>query len=166
MWNTLVIWTHVVGAIGALSTGGLALFAFPNGSGKHRLLGKLYLVSWGLLAVGGILIGMCRPGISVFEVLNTLGIVSTVIAYNYVLRRKKLGRIWLRQHYQWMLTSLTFVVVATINQMLPRIGISYPIWVFYLMVVIPIPINALLTRMFDRRYGFARPKPQIPVQTS
>ena len=157
----LIVALHVIGATGALATGFLALLAFPNGSARHRILGKFYLACWVTLAISGLIVGMRRPGVSVFEVLTWLGMSCTLYAYSFVLRRKALGRTWLRHHYQWMLGSLTFIVVATINQLLPRIGIEYPMWVFYLMVAVPAPINIWATRAFDRRYGFAKPAAEV-----
>lgn len=153
MWYALVITVHVVGAVGALTTGTLA-FTVQNNALRHRLLGKLYLVSWLMLGSAGVIIGSWHPGITVFEVLNALGLASTVYAYSFVVRRKQLGRTWLRGHYRWMLTSLAFVVVATINQVLPRMGIEYPIWVFYLLVAAPVPLNIVLVRRLDQRYRF------------
>lgn len=155
MLHTLVVITHVVGACGALIAGFLAL-NIPNGTSIHRFIGKIYLVMWFLLFSSGVLIGLERPGISIFEVLNILGAGTVIVAYSAVLFRKQLGRIWLRRHYNWMVSSLAFLVIATINQMLPRLGITYPMWAFILMVASPSFIIPLYIRRLDRRYGFSK----------
>ncbi len=155
MLHTLVVITHVVGACGALATGFWALNV-PNGTPMHRLLGKLYLLGWALLAGSGVIIGWGRPGMSVFEVLNILGFGTVCVAYSAVLFRKRIGRSWMRRHYSWMLNSLAFLVIATINQMLPRLGVEYPIWVFLLMVASPSLVIPWYVRRLDRRYGFEK----------
>jgi uncharacterized membrane protein len=157
----MVVVTHVVGACGALLTGFWALNV-PNGTPRHRLLGKLYLVMWFLLASAGVAIGWGRPGISVFEILNLLGAVCVAVAYGAVVVRRQLGRMWLHHHYNYMVSSLAFLVIATINQVLPRLGITYPIWVFFLMVASPSLVIPWYIRRLDRRYGFQKK----PVHTS
>lgn len=111
---------------------------------------------WVLLAGGGTAIGWGNSGITVFEVLNVLGFGTVCIAYGAVLFRR-LGRTWLRVHYNWTVNSLAFLVIATINQVLPRLGIEYPIWVFVLMVASPSLVIPLYVRRLDRRYGVAKP---------
>lgn len=155
MFHTIVVALHVIGAIGALITGSLAL-VFPNGTRTHRMLGKLYLVMWATLAICGFIIGWGRPGISAFEVATVFGVLSTVYAYAMVLFRKRIGRSWLQRHYGWMLGSMAALVVATVNQILPRLGLEYPIWVFILMAVSPTFILPFFQRRLDRRYGFAK----------
>ncbi|HEY0737273.1 MAG TPA: hypothetical protein VGD69_20310 [Herpetosiphonaceae bacterium] len=154
MLHTVVVALHVIGAIGALITGSLA-FVFPNGTRTHRMLGKLYLVMWATLAICGFIIGWGRPGISIFEAATALGVYNTVYAYAMVLFRRRIGRTWLKRHYGGMLGSMAALVVATVNQILPRLGLEYPIWVFVLMVASPVLIIPLVQRRLDRRYGFA-----------
>ncbi|HEY0607983.1 MAG TPA: hypothetical protein VGD58_34040 [Herpetosiphonaceae bacterium] len=154
MLHTVVVALHVIGAIGALITGSLA-FVFPNGTRTHRMLGKLYLVMWATLAICGFIIGWGRPGISIFEAATVLGVYNTVYAYAMVLFRRRIGRTWLKRHYGGMLGSMAALVVATVNQILPRLGLEYPIWVFVLMMLSPFVIIPLFQRRLDRRYGFA-----------
>jgi hypothetical protein len=54
-----------------------------------------------------------------------------------------------------MLSSLAALIVATVNQVLPRLGIEYPIWVFIAMCAAPAVILPYFQRRLDRRYGFA-----------
>lgn len=165
MLHTLVVITHIIGACGALVTGFWA-FNAPNGTPLHRLLGKLYLLGWVLLAGSGAVIGWGRPGISVFEVLNMLGFGTVCVAYGAVLFRKRIGRMWKRHHYSWMLSSLAFLVIATINQVLPRFGMTYPWWIFLLMVASPSLVIPLYLRRLDRRYGYAKNTPSPAVSPS
>jgi uncharacterized membrane protein len=157
MFHTTLVVTHIVGAVGALITGFWALNA-PNGTPRHRRLGKTYLLMWALLAGAGLIIGLGRPGITIFEVLNVLGFGTVAMAYRAVLLRKRIGHAWLQKHYKWMVNSLAFLVIATINQVLPRMGIEYPIWVFLLMVASPSLIIPFYVRRLDRRYGFVEPR--------
>lgn len=151
----LLVTLHITGAIGGLITGTLA-FVYPNGTPKHRIIGKTYLAMWVLIAVTGFIFGMedLRP--SPFEIATAFSIFCVVKAYMAIVRRKKLGRIWLKQHYGWMLGSMAGLVIATVNQVLPRLGITYPIWVFIAMAVSPAFILPLIQRRLDRRYGFAK----------
>ncbi len=153
MLHIIVVPLHIVGALVALVAGFLAL-RFPNGTPRHRFIGKLYLISWATLAASGVVIGARRPQLSVFEILNILGFASVLIAYGAVLARKKLGRVWLSHHYNWMLTSMAFLCVATVNQVIMRLGITYPLWVFFLMVAAPTPIISWYVRRLDKRYKF------------
>lgn len=154
MLHTVVVALHVTGAIGALIIGTLA-FVFPNGTRTHRLIGKLYLVMWATLAICGFILGWARPGISIFEAATMLGVYNTVYAYAMVLLRRRIGRTWLKRHYGGMLGSMAALIVATVNQILPRLGLQYPIWVFVLMVAAPVVIIPFVQRRLDRRYGFA-----------
>jgi uncharacterized membrane protein len=158
MAHTLIVSLHIVGAVGALIAGTLA-FIFPNGTRVHRWIGKIYLLMWATLAICGYIIGWGRPGISIFEVATAFGVLATVYAYAMVLFRKRIGRSWLQRHYSWMLSSMAALVVATVNQMLPRLGLQYPIWVFILMCLSPSVILPLFQRRLDRRYGFAKARP-------
>lgn len=156
MLHTTILIIHIIGACGALISGFWALNVQHN-TRMHRLLGKVYLAMWVLLAGGGTAIGWGNPDITIFEVLNVLGVGTVCIAYGAVLFRRRLGRSWLRIHYNWTVSSLAFLVIATINQVLPRVGIEYPIWVFIIMVASPSLVIPLYVRRLDRRYGFAKP---------
>lgn len=136
MVHNLVVMMHVGGAIGAIFAGFLAL-SFPNGTRRHRLMGKTYLVMWVMLFTGGVILGLYRPGVSPFEILNWVSMGFVVRAYLAVLMRKRIGKTWLRTHYNAMLVSLAALVVATLNQLLQRMGISYPFWVFIAMCASP-----------------------------
>lgn len=168
MFHTVVVALHVIGAIGALVVGSLA-FVFPNGTRSHRIIGKLYLVMWATLAICGFIIGWRRPGISIFEAATVFGVLATAYAYAVVLFRRRIGRSWLQRHYSWMLGSMAALVVATVNQILPRLGMEYPIWVFVLMCASPTFILPLFQRRLDRRYGFAKiaaPRTDTAEQTA
>ena len=163
MAHTILVILHVSGAISALIAGFLA-FIYPNGTRAHRLIGKIYLVSWAALAVAGYGLGADDLSISIFEVALTFGVFSTGYAYAIVLMRKRIGRAWLPRHYNWMMSSMSALLIATANQVLPRLGLHYPIWVFVLMCFSPALIIPFYRRRLDRRYGFAKqPKPQ-PAQ--
>jgi uncharacterized membrane protein len=163
MLHTLILVIHITGACGALVTGFLAL-NISNGTRTHRLLGKLYLVMWLLLTGAGAVLGSDDGGISVFEILNLLGVTCVAIAYSAVLFRRRIGPRWLRHHYNWMVSSLAFLVIATINQVLPRLGITYPMWVFVLMVASPSLVIPWYIRRLDRRYGFAKAPERAAVR--
>lgn len=164
MVHTLVVMMHVGGAIGALISGFLAL-RFPNGTRRHRFMGKIYLVMWVMLFIGGIIIGLGRPGISPFEVINWVSMAFVVRAYVAVLMRKRIGKTWLRTHYNAMLVSFASVVVATLNQLLQRTGVSYPLWVSIVLFASPSFVLPWYVRVLDRRYGFAKvpAAPSLPV---
>lgn len=164
MHTTLVV-SHIAGALVALLTGSLA-FIYPNGTRTHRLLGKLYLAGWVVLAIPGYILGADDGRISIFEVAQTFGVFSTAYAYALVLRRKRIGRTWLPRHYNWMMSSMAGLIIATANQVLPRIGLEYPIWVFVLLCCTPTFIIPFFQRRLDRRYGFAKqPKSQQQAAT-
>lgn len=160
MIGMLVVVVHIIGGIGALSTGFLAL-RFPNGTLLHRRLGKAYLAAWGALFVTGIIIGGRRPGVSVFDILNMLGFGAVLLGYSLVLFRRRLGQWWLSLHYNCMITSLSFVVVATANQLLPRLGITYPWWGVIVLGVLPFFVIPPYIARLNQRYT----RQKAPVQT-
>lgn len=162
MLHTIIVVAHVVGAVGALVAGILA-FTFRKGTPRHRLIGKTYLIMWGIIALTGFMLGADLTP-SVFEIATAYGVFSTGMAYWVVLKRKQIGPTWLPKHYGWMLGSMAALIVATINQVLPRMGIEYPIWVFVLLAVSPAFIIPLIQRRLDRRYGFAKPTAQAGAQ--
>ncbi len=153
MLHTIIVVAHVVSAVGALIAGFLA-FMFTKGTQRHRLIGKTYLAMWVVLATTGYALGADRT-ISVFEIATGYGVFSTAMAYWVVLKRKQIGPRWMAKHYGWMLGSMAALVIATINQVLPRMGIEYPIWVFVALAVLPAFIIPFIQRHLDRRYGFA-----------
>ena len=156
--RTVLLSLHIAGAVVALVCGMLALIE-QNGTAKHRLAGKLYVIGWSVLFLGGVGLGFLRAGISPFDVLNVLGMFFVVRSYSHIVRRARLGRIWLRRHYSDMLTSMAFLVVATTNQILLRsLGELYPWWGVIVLSILPTPVLIFAMRKFDRRYGFAKPK--------
>jgi hypothetical protein len=148
----IVLVLHIIGAVGALVTGFLAL-NIPNGTPRHRLIGKAYLVLWLLVFINGGIIGYWHRHLTVFQLLNTLGMSMVALAYGTIIFRKRIGSTWLHKHYTYMVTSMAFLVVATVNQVLPRLGWNYPLWVFLLMVASPAFVLPLYVRRLDRRYG-------------
>lgn len=142
---------------GALITGALAL-TFPNGTPRHRIIGKAYLAAWLVLAPCGLMLGLRRPGISAFEVLTWLGLAQVAYAYGVIFFRKRIGRTWVQKHYSGMVGSMAGLVVATVNQVLPQLGVEYPLWVFLLMAASPFLWVPFVIRWLDRRHGFAPAK--------
>lgn len=143
---------HIMGAVLALGTG-LAAYRWPNGTTTHRWIGKGYLLGWVTLFSTGIVIS--RAGVSAPDVLNGLGMVSASFAYSVIFFRKRLGRRWLRLHYQWMTQSYAFVCVATLNQIIARLGVNVTVWIFAAEVSLPFFILPYVGRKLDQRYGFA-----------
>ncbi len=146
---------HIIGAVVALGTG-LAAYRWPNGTQTHRWIGKAYLLGWVTLFSTGIIIS--RQGVTAPDVLNGLGMASAAFAYGVIFWRKRLGRRWLRLHYQWMSQSYAFVCVATLNQLIARMGVEITFWIFALEVSLPFLILPYVGKKLDQRYGFA-PKP-------
>ncbi|WP_110514127.1 DUF2306 domain-containing protein [Herpetosiphon llansteffanensis] len=148
---------HIIGALVALGTG-LAAYRWQNGTNIHRWIGKGYLLGWVTLFSTGIIIS--RQGITAPDVLNGLGMASASFAYGVIFLRKRLGRRWLRLHYQWMSQSYAFVCVATLNQLIARMGIEINFWIFAAEVSLPFFILPYVGKKLDQRYGFAsKPKP-------
>lgn len=152
MLHTSIVTIHVVGAVAALISGVLAV-RFPNGTPRHRGMGKLYVTAWVVFGTTGIYLGAQRPGISPFEVLNVAGALFAGMGIYSIRARKRLGTAWKRLHYRSMLISYAFVAVATLNQILIRLGFEYPLWVFFLIAVLPFPVLIPLRRRLDARYA-------------
>ena len=160
MLHTIIVVAHVVSAVGALVAGLLA-FTFTKGTPRHRLIGKTYVAMWVGIAVTGYTLGADLT-ISVFEIATAFGVFSTAKAYWVVLKRKQIGPHWMAKHYEWILSSMAALVVATINQVVPRMGIEYPIWVFVALAISPAFIIPFIQRRLDRRYGFAKSTTREP----
>jgi uncharacterized membrane protein len=162
MLHTIIVFAHVISAVGALIAGCLA-FTLTKGTQRHRVIGKTYVAMWLIIALTGYTLGADRT-ISVFEVATAFGVFSTAKAYWVVRKRKQIGPRWMAKHYEWMLSSMAALVVATINQVLPRMGIEYPTWVFVALAISPALIFPFIQRRLDRRYGFAKPSAQTEAQ--
>lgn len=163
MVGSLVVFVHIGGAVGALLTGFFAL-RFPNGTRRHRQLGKAYVAAWSSLFISGVIIGARHPGISVFDVLNILGFSFVLLGYGLVLFRRRLGHRWLSLHYNCMITSLAFIVVATANQLLPRLGITYPWWSLIILSSLPFFVIPPYIAWLNQRYP--QQKPHVRTQIS
>ncbi|MBB6098687.1 putative membrane protein [Deinobacterium chartae] len=150
--HLVLLLLHVGGAVAALVAAASALRAQP-GSLTHRRAGRVYVISWVILTVAGFILGAADPDISSFEVLNALGMACVVIAMTAIWFKRRLGRAWLKTHYGWMLNSTAFLVIATLNQVLPRVGLSYPDWVFWLMVAAPFFVLPGVIARYDARYS-------------
>ncbi|SMB85512.1 DUF2306 domain-containing protein [Deinococcus hopiensis] len=146
-----VVGLHILGAVLALVTGGLAL-VYSNGSPAHRLVGKLYLLGWVLLAGLGYVIDAWTPGLSVFSGFNTLGLFLVGGAFYAVRHRQRIGRNWLRRHMLWMITSWVLAWIAMLVQMLPRFGVPATSSVFYLVIQLPATLGAFLMLRLLQRY--------------
>lgn len=156
MTHTLLVIIHIAGALSALVSGFVAL-TFQNGVAAHRVAGKVYLLGWTALALAGALLGLRRPGLTAFEVLNAVGYAMVLYAYAQVIFRRRIGRIWLLRHFNWMLGSMAALVVATLNQLLTNasdaLRFPYPFWLFWLMVIAPAFVLPRVGRRLAQRYG-------------
>ena len=156
LYGTLVA-THITGALGALITGFLAITLQAN-TPTHRIVGKWYLAMWMLLFVGGLGIAIHARQFSAFQVLNWLGLGFALRAYYIVLRRKSIGRQWLRKHYVNMLTSLAFVCIASIYFVIRR-TMPELWWTIIPLSIAPQFIIPVYVRKLDQRYGFGKTQP-------
>ncbi len=151
---TLLVVVHIAAATVALVAGPCAV-QYPNGTPIHRRIGRAYVGGWLAFASTGAFLGAQRPGVSPFEVLNALGATFVVLGLLPLWRRERFGRRWRQYHYRAMLISVAFVVVASVNQVLMRLGFEYPWWAFGLLTLSPFLVLPLLRRRLDRRYGFS-----------
>lgn len=157
MHDTIVI-IHVLAAILAVGAGPLAV-RFPNGTPRHRTLGRLYVAAWVVFGTTGLYLGGIRPGISPFEILTVLGAGFVGVALYVLWRRQRIGPSWKRHHYRAMLISYAFVAIATLNQVLIHAGLEYPLWVFGLIALLPFAVLPRIRRRLDQQYA-------VPVQTN
>ena len=162
MYQTVVVLTHAASAASAIIAGVLAL-TYPNGTPRHHLFGKLYLLCWSLLVIGGAIIGSWHPGFSIFQLINLLGFISVLIAYSIILARERIGPTWLHHHYNWMVTSMAFLVVGTIHVLLRHAFGWVPDWLFVAMVAAAAPTTSWYVRRLDRRYGYPKRRPARPA---
>lgn len=146
---------HVVSAIAGLALG-VAALRFPNGTPRHRAIGKGYLIAWAGIGVSGFVLGADSPSVSPFEILTAIGLLFVVLAYGAVLFRRQIGRKWFRYHYLWMTTSLAALIVTAINQTLLQTIGEYPQWLFWAIVLSPFAYMPTLHRRLDQRYKFGQ----------
>lgn len=146
---------HVVTAVAGLVLGFAAL-RFPNGTPRHRRIGRAYLLAWAGIGTSGFILGADSPVISPFEVLTVVGLVTVAVAYGAVLLRRRIGRNWMRYHYSWMTASLAALIVTSVNQTLLQTVGAYPRVIFWALVLSPFLFMPRLHRRLDRQYGFAR----------
>lgn len=134
---------HVAAACVALALG-IAAVRNRGTRRTHRMLGLGYVACWALIGATGLVLGARRPGLSVFEVLNLVGVVLVAAGWSIPAvapLRRRLGAEWRRTHLRLMVSSLAFPVVAGVNQLVAgatdALGVPYPSWVFYLLVAAP-----------------------------
>lgn len=149
--HTIIVWIHIAAAVGALLAGPLAI-RFPNGSPRHRIIGRGYVSSWLIFGTTGLYLGMLHPGISPFEVLTVIGAMFVGYGLYVLWRRRTVGPQWKRTHYRAMLISYAFVAVATTNQVLLHAGLEYSLWVFGLISLLPFAVLPSIRRRLDRVY--------------
>jgi hypothetical protein len=150
----VIVTAHVVGAVSALIAN-LVVLGVRTGSRPHRMAGKVYLFSWAVLALSGALIGLRRPGISAFEVLNAIGFGCALYAYLVVVFRRRIGPSWQKRHINGMLSSMAGLWVATTNQVLIRTAVAleipYPFWFFVLLCLLPFVVLPRIERWMTQR---------------
>lgn len=147
--------THIVSALSGLLLGAAALRE-PNGTTRHRQIGKLYLLAWTGIASTGFALGADTPSISAFEVLTVVGVTFVAGAYAAVRFRRHIGSRWLRLHYTWMTASLAALVVTGLNQLLLLAVPDYPRWLFWTLMISPFVVLPPAHARLDRRFGARR----------
>jgi hypothetical protein len=148
----MIVQAHVLAAILALLTG-IGALVFPNGTKTHKRLGIGYLAAWALVGGTGIFFVARPPHVRAFGVCLGLGVICTAIAWTFVLFRKRIGKSWLRGHYLFMLCSLAALLGPSTNQLLWNLGLEYPKWVFYALVVAPWAVVPFGKRWLDARFA-------------
>ncbi len=143
---------HVVSALGALALG-VAAVREPNGTPRHRAIGKAYLLAWTGIAASGFALGADTAAISAFEVLTCVGIALVGGAWAAVRWRRRLGPGWLRVHYVLMTASLAALVVTGLNQVLLLARPDYPRWQFWMLMLAPFAVLPPLHARLDRRFA-------------
>jgi hypothetical protein len=156
---------HLLAACLALAVG-IAAIRVRASRRTHRRLGLAYVACWAVIGTTGWVLGARRPGLSVFEVLNLIGVVLVVAGWSIPALapvRRRLGAGWRGPHLRLMLGSLAFPVIAGVNQLLGgaarALDVPYPMWAFYLLVAAPFVV---LPRV-GRRLAAARPAPPSPT---
>ena len=148
---------HVVSALGGLLVG-VAAVREPNGTPRHRALGKTYLLAWGGIAGTGFALGADTPSLSAFEFLTVVGLGLVAGAYVAVRWRRRIGSGWLRWHYVLMTASLAALVVTGLNQLILLAMPAYPRWLFWMLMATPFAVLPPLHARLDRRFlSGARP---------
>jgi hypothetical protein len=139
----MLLVVHVAAACVALALG-VAAIRLRAGRRTHRRLGLAYVACWAVIGATGWVLGVQRPGLSVFEVLNLVGVVLVAAGWSIPALapvRRRLGPGWRGPHLRLMLGSLAFPVIAGVNQLLGgaarALDVPYPMWAFYLLVAAP-----------------------------
>ena len=147
----LLVLAHVLVAVAALGLG-IAALRFPNGTPRHRAIGKAYLLAWLGIGATGFALGADTPAISAFELLTAVGVGCVLVAYAAVRFRRRIGPRWLRWHYVWMTVSLAALVVTAVNQIVLQTWGDYPRWLFWVLVLSPFVVLPPVHRRLDQRF--------------
>ncbi len=147
----MLVAAHVLIALCGLGLGWAAL-RFPNGTPRHRAIGKGYLLAWLGIALTGFALGADTPDLSAFEVLTAIGLGCVLLAYTAIRLRRRLGAKALRWHYVWMTVSLAALGVTAANQIVLQAWGPYPRWVFWGLVLSPFAFLPPFHRVLDGRY--------------
>lgn len=116
---TALGWIHLASAICALAVGGVVVFR-PKGTGSHRWLGRVYVMSMAGLLATAFSIYRLFDGWGVFHWLALVGALTLVGGYGAVRLRRRLSG-WLDLHYHLMGYSYVGLVAAACAEAAVRV---------------------------------------------
>ena len=148
---------HAVAGLVLLVAGALALSARKQERSGHSRLGEAYFWTLTVTLGTGLLVGVAKPGLTLFEIMTPptwiLGLLGYVVA-------KRRPRGWLRPHIGGQGGSYIGVVTAFSFQLFPRflpdsLALTTALWVVP-TVVGSVLINRAVGRWSGRTTGLGR----------
>jgi uncharacterized membrane protein len=117
---------HTLFSVAALLAGAYVFFT-RKGTTRHKLAGRIYVVSMLFLLVTSFFIFDLFGGFGPFHVLSIVSVVTLALGMFFPLFARK-NRGWLIQHYMWMSYSYVGLVMAGGSHLFELVP-AWPGWV-------------------------------------
>ena len=121
---SLLGWAHTIPCLCALATGAIVL-AGPKGSSRHRLYGRLYLIS--MLATNVTALGIYRRGVFYFPHWFAVAALVAILVGFVCVRFRRPGGYWLNIHLTCMVASYYMLIAGGVNEAFLRVNVLHAV---------------------------------------
>jgi uncharacterized membrane protein len=98
----------------------LAIFTIAKGTGLHRVIGYIYVLSMLGLNLTALTIYRLFGGFGPFHVLAIISLITLAAGFIPAFTKRP-KQIWLYRHYEWILWSYVGLVAAAASEVLTRV---------------------------------------------
>jgi uncharacterized membrane protein len=117
---------HAFVGITALASGAWNL-STKKGTGLHRAMGYLYVISMAALVITSFFIYEVFSSFGPFHIMSIVSGVTLIMALYFPIRREKYEN-WLEHHYMWISWSYIGLLMATGSHLFQYGPPGWPFW--------------------------------------